>query len=334
MICLLAIGVALLAGCSPSQGEKEAQKRIVASKGLPSELLVVVDKGIWTSDVVDSIKALMEGAVPCLPQREDYFRMTHILTKFYKPTYSTMHSQLFLHLEPGLTGPMMGVSYDVIARPQIQVTVKAPDLNAMRRFLSSHGMQIRDLIEDHQLQMRVANLQRKHSQKISADLRQTLGMDIHAPEQIRATKKGKDFLWAGTNLNEKDQNLVIYTYPWDGSDVLTADYMAMKRDSVMRVNIPGSQPDQWMQTTREQGIPMLTSEVRPIGGRMVQEVHGLWEMRCGALGGPFVSLSRIDTARHRVIVAEGFVYSPGTPKRDLLRDLEAALRTLTVSAKN
>lgn len=152
--------------------------------------------------------------------------------------------------------------------------------------------------------------------------------------EVRATKKGKDFLWAGTNLNEKDQNLVVYTYPWDGSDVLTADYMAMKRDSVMRANIPGSQPDQWMQTTREQGIPMLTSEVRPIGGRLVQEVHGLWEMRCGALGGPFVSLSRIDTARHRVIVAEGFVYSPGTPKRDLLRELEAALRTLTISAKN
>lgn len=50
--------------------------------------------------------------------------------------------------------------------------------------------------------------------------------------------------------------------------------------------------------------------------------------------GHFVSLSRIDTARHRVIVAEGFVYSPGTPKRDLLRELEAALRTLTVHTKN
>lgn len=334
MICLLALGMALLTGCSHQDEKKEQKRRVPASDGLPSELLVVVDRPVWTTDVADSIKAITEGAVPSLPQHESYFRAMHILSQNYSATYHSLHSQLFVQLDAGLEKPMIGVAYDVTARPQIQVTVKAPDLNAMRRFLSSHGMQIRNLIEDHQLQMRVARLQRKHSQKISADLRQTLGMDIHAPEQIRATKKGKDFLWAGTNLNEKDQNLVVYTYPWDGSDVLTADYMAMKRDSVMRVNIPGSQPDQWMQTTREQGIPMLTSEVHPIGGRMAQEVHGLWEMRCGALGGPFVSLSRIDTARHRVIVAEGFVYSPSTPKRDLLRDLEAALCTLTVPTKN
>lgn len=322
------MGIALLMGCNPS-GEKNAKKpRIVASKGLPSELLLVVDKAIWSSDVADSLKSLVEGPVPGLPQMESYFRLTQIQSQYYTRIYTTMHSQLFVHLDENLKQPIIGVSYDVIARPQIQVTVKAQNLNEMRRFLSTRGQQIRQLIADAQIDMRIAQLKKKPNAKVSKELKEVLGLKICAPGQIRATKRGRDFLWAGTNLNEKDQNLVVYAYPWDGRNILGAEYMAWKRDSVMQQNIPGGEPGQWMQTTRENGIPVLTSVVRNIGGKVMQEVHGLWEMRNGGIGGPFVSLTRIDTVNKRVLVAEGFVYSPGTDKRELVRELEAAIRTL------
>jgi hypothetical protein len=51
-------------------------------------------------------------------------------------------------------------------------------------------------------------------------------------------------------------------------------------------------------------------------------------MRNGALGGPFVSLTRVDTVSRKVVVGEGFVYSPSADKRDLVRQMEAVLRTL------
>ena len=324
----LFLGLLIVWGCTGEQQEKK-RARIVASKGLPSELLLVVDKPVWESDVADSIKALVQGPVPGLPQAESYFRVTQILSQYYKQIYTTMHSQLFIHLEKGLKKPVLGISYDVVARPQIQVTLKAGSLDQLRNFLSTRGEHIRNVIEDAQLNMRQATLQKKYSLRVAKDMEEVLGLTIRAPEQIRATKKGKDFLWAGTNLNEKDQNLVVYTYPWNGEDALTPWYFAEKRDSVMRQNIPGSEPDQWMQTTREEGIPVMTSVIREMGGHVVQEVHGLWEMRNGALGGPFVSLCRIDTLGNRVIAAEGFVYSPSTDKRELVRELEASLRTLS-----
>ena len=320
------MAVLLLAGCSSSASDKP---RIVASKGLPSELLLVVDKAVWQSDVADTLQAITQGDVPGLMQHEDYFRVTRIFSPYYVQKYTTMHSQLFITLDENLQKPLLGVSYDVVARPQIQVTVSAPNLDELRRILSTRAAQIRQLISDAQLDMRQSALLKKHSPRVSADLEAVLGMTIKAPEQIRATKKGKDFLWAGTNLNEKDQNLVVYTYPWNGEDALTPWYFAEKRDSVMRQNIPGSEPDQWMQTTREEGIPVMTSVIREMDGHVVQEVHGLWEMRNGALGGPFVSLCRIDTLGNRVIAAEGFVYSPSTDKRELVRELEASLRTLS-----
>ena len=46
------------------------------------------------------------------------------------------------------------------------------------------------------------------------------------------------------------------------------------------------------------------------------------------MGGPFVSLTRLDEQHNRVIVAEGFVYAPETEKRNFIRRIEASLYTL------
>ena len=324
---LLFLHVALLAlvACGP---DKTAEKRLVRSVGLPSELLLVTDAQVWQSDLSDSLTQLLCGPVPGLTQAEPFFRLTRILSQHYKPKFSTFHSKLFVRIDPSLRRPLMGLDRDVVARPQIEVTVAAPTLDALRAYLSEYGPRARQLLADAQIDMRAAQLSRKPNRRISSELDSLLGLTIDAPTELCATKRRDHFLWAGTNRNERDLNLVVYTYPWDGSEVLTPENFVHRRDSVMQAHIPGSEPDQWMATTRVDGRPVLLSEMRLMDGRRVQQVRGLWEMRNAALGGPFVALASVDTAQQRVVVAEGFVYSPSTDKRDLLRTLEASLRTL------
>ena len=298
------------------------------SKGLPSELLLVVDKPVWESDLQDTIKTIVEAQVPGLAQSEQMFRVTRIFSQYYDRMFGTMHSQLFVTVDPKLRKPMTGVSRYVTAKPQIEVTVSAPTQDALRAYLSANRQRIQDLLCDGQIEMRTANLQRKYCKRVSDQLKQVLGMDIRVPEDLKATKKGSDFLWCGTNRNQKDQNVVVYSLPWDGNTGFDLWRAMERRDSVMKENIPGDRPDQWMQTAREEGEPLVSGRVRNIQGRDVLEVRGLWEMRNGALGGPFVCIVQVDTTRRKVIVAEGFVYSPSTEKRDLMRELEASLRTL------
>ena len=76
------------------------------------------------------------------------------------------------------------------------------------------------------------------------------------------------------------------------------------------------------------GLQPRTARVVLPDGREAYEMRGLWEMRRGALGGPFVSLAFPDPEHGRLLVAEGFIYSPKSKKRDLVRRMEAALRTL------
>ena len=51
-------------------------------------------------------------------------------------------------------------------------------------------------------------------------------------------------------------------------------------------------------------------------------------MNGAAMGGPFYSHTRLDEINQRVITVEGFVFAPGTKKRNAIRQLEAAIYTM------
>lgn len=319
---------ALLASCA-GEGEKKEKKRIiVASKGLPSELLLVVDRAVWGTDLQDTINGIVEAQVPGLMQAEKMFRVTRIFSRDYAATHNTFHSKLYVKVDKTLDKPMMGILRNEYAKPQIELVVAAPTMDELREFLPCNGERIKEILADAQVDMRVELLRKKYSKKVNDDLHDVLGMTVRAPEHMKATKKGENFLWGGTNLLEKDMNLVVYTYDWHGEDMSDKDLFVQKRDSVMKKNIPGEREGQWMQTVVENDQPIVLCKMRDMDGRKVLEARGLWEMRNGALGGPFVSISRVDTAARKVIVGEGFVYSPSTDKRDLVRQMEAVLRTL------
>ena len=66
-----------------------------------------------------------------------------------------------------------------------------------------------------------------------------------------------------------------------------------------------------------------------IGGFYALETRGLWKILDGeAMGGPFVSLTRLDQVNGRVVTAETFLYAPGQKKRNAMRQMEAILYTL------
>lgn len=324
MWMLLAV---LLVACS---GEGEKKRVLVSSKGLPSELLLVVDKSVWDSDLQDSINGIVKAQVPGLMQVEELFRVTRILSHDYEATHTTFHTKLFVKVDKNLDKPMMGTRRNVYAKPQLELVVAAPSQDVLREYLSLNAERIKEILVESQIEKRVELLRKKYSKKVDDDLKDVLGMSIRAPENMKATKKGECFLWGGTNLLEKDLNLVVYTYDWHGEDLNDVEGYVEKRDSVMKLNVPGSYEGQWMQTVRERekNNPLVECSERMLNGRKVMEARGLWEMRNGALGGPFVSLSSVDTVERKVIVGEGFVYSPSTDKRDLIRQMEAVLRTL------
>jgi hypothetical protein len=59
------------------------------------------------------------------------------------------------------------------------------------------------------------------------------------------------------------------------------------------------------------------------------EVRGLWKILNGeAMGGPYVSHTRLDQVNGRIVTAGTFLYAAGQKKRTALRQAEAILYTL------
>ena len=96
----------------------------------------------------------------------------------------------------------------------------------------------------------------------------------------------------------------------------------------MRANIKGETAAMYMTTERR--IAPTVKTIR-VGGRTIVEMRGLWQMHGDIMGGPFVSHTMIDSLRGVTVTAEAFVYAPGEEKRNIIKRMEAALYTLSLS---
>lgn len=328
-LCLLLL---LCVSCTPSSQEQKKQT-LPPSKGLPYELLLVVDDAIWNSEAGDSLRQVLQGNTPGLLQPEPMFRLLRITPKGYVRTYTTMRNKMFVRLNPEAVEPRVAVERNVEAVPQLQVAVEAKDTKALAAFIGRRADWLADQFVDMELTTEANRLQKKYNKKITAGIAAHVGFDVRIPEEIKSLKKRENFVWASSEQVEKDLNFVLYTYPWDGEALDLAVFVAC-RDSVLKLNIPGSRPDQWMTTAKEKEIPLAQAREIQVKGRNILEVRGFWEMHNGAFGGSFVSLAEVDSVRGEVVVAEGFVYSPRTECRDLVRRMEAVLRTVERTGGN
>jgi hypothetical protein len=96
------------------------------------------------------------------------------------------------------------------------------------------------------------------------------------------------------------------------------------RDSISKAQIPGPVENTYMST--DFGYKPITQEVN-FGNIKTLESRGLWEVENQFMAGPFLNYY-IEVGNDKVIILDGFVYSPGTNKREYIFELEAIIRSL------
>ena len=124
------------------------------------------------------------------------------------------------------------------------------------------------------------------------------------------------------------RDVVVYSYPYTDVNTFTLDYLCAKRDSVLGKLITAQVPGSYMGTEYKVFPPQMRQMTVQKDG-FAFEVRGLWKIYNGeAMGGPYVSMTRLDEVNQRIITAEVFVYAAGQKKRNALRQAEAILYTL------
>ncbi|MCD8318927.1 MAG: DUF4837 family protein [Paraprevotella sp.] len=296
-----------------------------ASSGRPYEMLVVVNDQLWKRPAGRALFNVLDTDVPGLPQPERSFRISQTDPTRFSSSLNIFRNIICVEIDSTqYTQTKMKFSRDVFSYPQIILTIQSPNEKDFAKFVKQNAQNIIDFWGRVEINRLANELEKKHSEVVSELAQDLFHCQLWAPEEIKSYKKGKDFFWASSNTASGLVNICMYTYPYEGPQTFNKRYVLAKRDSVMKANIPGEEPGMYMATDT------LCTTVKPIVVRneYAFEIRGLWKMEHDAMGGPFVSHSRVDTLNNRVVVAEGFVYAPEKMKRGLIRRLEGSLYTL------
>ncbi|MCI1648119.1 MAG: DUF4837 family protein [Bacteroides sp.] len=294
------------------------------SSGRAYEILVVINQGMWERPAGRALYDVLDTDVPGLPQSERSFRMMYTSPENYDATLKLIRNIVIADVQNIYTKAAFKYAKDVYAAPQAILTIQAPDEKSFENFVNSNKQFIINFFTHAEMNRQIALLKDDHNDYVSTKVKSLFDCDIWVPVELTASKQGKDFFWAGTNAATGDRNFVIYSYPYRDRDTFTKQYFVHKRDSVMKINIPGAREGMYMMTDS------MMTDVRPIDirGEYALEVRGLWRVKGDFMGGPFVSHVRLDKANQRIITVEVFIYSPDKLKRNLVRQMEASLYTL------
>lgn len=313
-------------------GSKKKKKSVLTptSAGAPYEVLLVAAEDDFHSGAVDSLYAVLTDDMAGVAQSEPCFKVSRITQNNLSKTLRLCRNIVIIKIDPTTyTKCKFKFSRDVYAAPQIILTIQAPNVLKFNNFIAENHDAIIDFFTRAELNRQIDLLRNDFQPHVNEAVKKTFGSEMWVPTELVRVKTGRHFVWAQSQDRfpknvEQNLNIVVYSYPYRHANTFTEAYFVHKRDSVMKANVPGPKEGQYMMTVK--GFNLISDET--VHGKYAQVVRGLWNIKDYDMGGPFVSVSRVDEKNQRVVVAEAFVYYPNQAKRNILKKLEAALYTL------
>lgn len=299
-----------------------------------------------TFELVD---AVMAADMPCLPQVESYFHTTKVSFAQFDDMFKPSRNILFIDIDADrYTQLKAKVSNDYWSTPQAICRIQAASQEEFVEYWLEHGEEIRDWFVNQEIKRQI-KFYRASTNKEAREKLQAQGYDMLIPEDYivimdtllegamtyslrRPTivENEVKVLWCCNNKGPKRRDIVIYSYPYTNVNAFDLEQLNAKRDAVLSRIVKGSVEGAYM-GTEYKVMPPVQRTIMVQDSVNAYEVRGLWKILEGeAMGGPYVSHTRLDHVNGRVVTAETFLYAAGQKKRTTLRQAEAILYTLTL----
>ena len=316
LVALLVLFLLALSSCDDGVSLKPR------SSGEPYDVVVVAND----ARVRTILSKMVETPLPGLLQQENAFDVRHAADATALRSSRYARAIVVVDIDASRhSATRLRYEKDVYASPQMIVHLETPSADLLIADHDRVGRSLRALLGRFETNTALRYLRKSHSPAREKEVLTTVDCRILVPSDLVKTKSGRRFIWLSDDGSTTMRNICVYSAP--GTDV-SAERLTALRDSVMRANIKGETDAMYMTTERR--IAPTVKTIR-VGGRTVVEMRGLWQMEGDIMGGPFVSHTIVDTLRGRTITAEAFVYAPGEEKRNIIKRMEAALYTLSLS---
>ena len=295
--------------CSDNQ-----QKLLPASSGNINNISVVTNDELWEGAVGEVIRENFGRPIYGLPQIEPIFSLSHIPSKVFSG-FATK-SRTILKIDVSENEGVFNFK-NTYASPQriIQITANSPD--KIIEIINENLNSIYSTMYFNEIQEKQRRIS-KNLNKTQA-IKNNTGVSLKFPSAYRVAKADTNFVWIRRDIETGSVNLFIHR-----QTNLTEQSIIEKRDSISKIYIPGPVENTYMST--DLIYTPNTQEIN-VGGKQVFETRGLWEIEGQFMAGPFLNF-QIKLGDDDFIMLDGFVYSPGSTKREYIFELEAIMRSL------
>ena len=295
--------------CSGNQ-----QKLLPASSGNINNISVVTNDELWEGAVGEVIRENFGRPIYGLPQIEPIFSLSHIPSKVFSG-FATK-SRTILKIDVSENEGVFNFK-NTYASPQriIQITANSPD--KIIEIINENLNSIYSTMYFNEIQEK----QRRISKNLNKTqtIKNNTGVSLRFPSAYRVAKADTNFVWIRRDIETGSVNLFIQRQRNQ-----TELSIIEKRDSISKIYIPGPVENTYMSTDL---IYTPNTQQINVGGKQVFETRGLWEIEGQFMAGPFLNF-QIKLGDDDFIMLDGFVYSPGSTKREYIFELEAIMRSL------
>lgn len=297
--------------------------------GAAFEVLLVIDDDVYRTPGGEAMFNVLNADMPHLPQAEPMFKMSRLPHQMFDNLLKTTRNIVFVRIDSTrYTGGKIQLSRNRWAKTQAIADVTAPDTGTLRTTLEKEGHRISEYFvkaeRERMMSYYKANI---NNEALMRAFRQ-FGCQVAVPISLNKYVAGDNFLWmTNGNASGVRQDFIIYSVPYRSENQLTHESIVARRDSVLKANVAGGVKGSYMGTELRYEPP--TTRFVKVNDAWAAETRGLWKMYEGeSMGGPFVSLTRIDEINMRIVTAEGFVFAPGKDKRNPTRQMDAMVYSL------
>lgn len=296
-----------------------------SASGSTNEVFVIMDEAAWEGTPGRALFGVLNSNTKALPQPEPNFRILQLKPEDFTSTFKVARNVIIPEISNIYSYPKLTADLDKYAMGQVILNIHAPDSASFVEFITENKESIVDYFITKELE-RNAKYLKSQSQVPVARVKEVFGIDIHFPKGLPNITEHDNFYWATNNAPRKRQDIVIYQFPYTSETVFEKDSLIDIRNRVLGEYIKGSFDSQ-----------MTTATIYPPDYRKMEtdglfraELRGLWEMTTDMMGGPFVMHAFVNEHTGMVVVVEVYVYAPEMNKRNLMRNLESTLYTISI----
>ncbi len=318
-LCLL-VSVALV-----SCFKKEADLPRKTS-GKINTISVIIDDQLWNGEIGDSLRNKFASPVIGLPEEEPLFTINQYPVKLLEGFATDSRAILVIKKE---AENKFEIKENQYASPQNVFHISGNTAVEIVQLLEEHTPEIIRRIE----QGEIAESLRINKKALlpTASFKKQFQLTIQIPSDFQLVLRKPNFLWLKKKIISGSSSLLLYQLPLKTitTSNVAVDILKM-RDSIGK-QIQGTEPNTYM--ISETGYTPYFFKSK-LDNLLAYETRGTWQLQNDYMSGPFINYAVVDKPNNRLLVVEGFCYSPSKEKRDVMHELEAIMHSVHLLKNN